>query len=399
MKQGLASFVTFAVTHFNDPRISSAELKDLLLQSISVLVQYKEFIAVFERNEAAIQRMPKALLSAFDNRSWVPVTNILVQLCKGSGFGSSKHVEVFFYFLQKLLLDACVQDEELFSAFLNCLFNTLSWSMTEFSVSIREMQENYQFLGKELNIWINLLSIFSFICILDILQRKCSVIFDLSCNPARVLEFCTREIPQAFLSGVDTNLRRLTELIVFIINQLTSSVDPEFLDLSIRRPSPEKVNGGMILGPLAGIILNLLDASQEADCGDHNDIVNIFASMDCAETVLHGFYLLEYNWAGLVKGVDDISKLKQLETLSSLLICQKESQEFEMMVCAEESNSDNNICCICYACEANAQFVPCSHSPCFGCKTRHVLNCQRYFFCNATVTEAVRTEAEAANIA
>lgn len=67
---------------------------------------------------------------------------------------------------------------------------------------------------------------------------------------------------------------------------------------SIRRPgqSPEKVNAGMILGPLAGIILNLLDASKEAEYGDHHDIVNIFASMDCAETVLRGFYLLEYNW-------------------------------------------------------------------------------------------------------
>lgn len=81
------------VTHFNDPRISSAELRDLLLQSISVLVQYKEFLAAFENNEAATQEMPKALLSAFDNRSWIPVTNILLRLCKGSGFGSSRHGE------------------------------------------------------------------------------------------------------------------------------------------------------------------------------------------------------------------------------------------------------------------------------------------------------------------
>ncbi|KAL3524719.1 hypothetical protein ACH5RR_013091 [Cinchona calisaya] len=375
VKQGLASFVTFIVTHFNDPRISSAELKDLLLQSISVLVQYKEFLAVFEHNEAAIQRMPTALLSAFDNRSWVPVTNILMRLCKGSGFGSSKRGEsssssVVF---QNLLRDACVHDEELFSAFLNRLFNTLSWSMTEFSVSIREMLENYQ--------------------VMEFQQRKCSVVFDLSCNLARVLEFCTREIPQAFLLGADTNLRRLTELIVFILNQLTSAVDPEFLDLSIRRPgqSAEKVNGGMILGPLAGIIFNLLDASKDADYRDHNDIVSVFASMDCAGTVLRGFYLLEYNWAGLVKGADDISKLKQLESLSSLLICQ-ESEGVAKTGCGGETNSDDNICCICYAWEADAQFLPCSHSSCFGCISRHLLNCQRCFFCNATVKE-VRTEA------
>lgn len=53
----------------------------------------------------------------------------------------------------------------------------------------------------------------------------------------------------------------------------------------------------MILAPLAGIILNLLDVSRETD---NNDIVAIFASMDCADTILYGFqYLLEYNWVGI----------------------------------------------------------------------------------------------------
>lgn len=80
-------------THFSDPRISSAELRDLLLQSISVLVQYKEFLAAFESNKAATHSLPTALLSAFDNRSWIPVTNILIRLCKGCGFGFSKHGE------------------------------------------------------------------------------------------------------------------------------------------------------------------------------------------------------------------------------------------------------------------------------------------------------------------
>jgi Kip1 ubiquitination-promoting complex protein 1 len=66
---------------------------------------------------------------------------------------------------------------------------------------------------------------------LEFQQRKCGVIFDLSCNLAKVLEFYTREIPQAFLSGTETNLRRLTELIVFILNHVTSTADAEFFDL------------------------------------------------------------------------------------------------------------------------------------------------------------------------
>lgn len=47
-------------------------------------------------------------------------------------------------FIKRLLREACINDKDLFSAFLNRLFNTLSWTMTEFSVSIREMQEKFQ---------------------------------------------------------------------------------------------------------------------------------------------------------------------------------------------------------------------------------------------------------------
>lgn len=382
IKQGLASFVTFVVTHFGDPRISSAELRDLLLQSISVLVQYKEFLAAFESNQAATHSLPTALLSAFDNRSWIPVTNILIRLCKGCGFGFSKHGEssstssVF----QKLLRDACLNDEELFSAFLNRLFNTLSWAMTEFSVSIREMQEKCQMI--------------------EFQQRKCSVIFDLSSNLARVLEFCTCEIPQAFLSGADTNLRRLVELVVFVLNHLTSVADPEFFELTLRRPgqTPEKVNRGMILAPLVGIILNLLDASVVTDSREQNDIVGIFASMDCSDTLISGFqYLLKFNWAATFKGDVQLTKLRQLEDFSSHLI----SRTVKRVSYEEgetESNNDNNMCCICYTSEADAKFLPCTHVSCFGCINRHLINCERCFFCNATVLEVIQNDAKTCEI-
>ncbi|KAF9609879.1 hypothetical protein IFM89_018964, partial [Coptis chinensis] len=374
IKQGLASFVTFVVTHFNDPRISSADLRDLLLQSMSVLVQYKDYLAAFENNEAAIRCMPRALLSAFDNRSWIPVTNILLRLCKGSGFGLSKHGESSSSDLfQGLLREACLHDKALLSAFLNRLFNTLSWTMTEFSVSVREMQEKYQ--GLELQ------------------QRKCSVVFDLLCNLARVLEFCTREIPQAFLSGSDTNLRRLTELIVFILNHITSAADTEFFDMPIRRQgqSLDKINRAMILSPLVGIILNLIDTSIDLEYGEQNDVVGVFASMECAVTVHCGIqYLLEYNWGGFLKPGDaSFERVGQLEQFLSLLKSSTDSRESVTMGFTVESEEDNQ-CCICYACEADAQFEPCSHRSCFGCISRHLLNCQRCFFCNATVMGVLR---------
>ncbi|KAE9601286.1 putative transcription factor C2H2 family [Lupinus albus] len=368
IKQGLTSFVTFIATHFDDPRISSTDLRDLLLQSISTLVQYREYLVAFESNGAATRRMPKALLSAFDTRSWISVTNILVQFCKGSGFsknGESSSSSVIFH---RLLKEVCMNNERLFSDFLNRLFNTLSWTMTEFSVSIREMQEKYQEI--------------------ELQQRKRCVAFDLSCNLTRILEFCTREIPHAFMSGPETNLRRLTELIVFILNQITSAEDAQFFDLSLGRhdQSSEKVNRGMILSPLVGMILNLLDATNLAECRENNYLVDVFASMDCPSTVHYGFqYLLDYNWDGSFKGEAYLAKYEQLENFLTLLTSHTMAQN-DKVEGVGENDIDDSMCCICCTYKVDALIEPCLHRSCYGCITRHLLNCQRCFFCNIAVT-------------
>lgn len=90
---------------------------------------------------------------------------------------------------------------------------------------------------------------------------------------------------------------------------------PHFLR-SLRRlgQTSEKVNRGMILAPLVGIILNLLDASNMAECQESNDLVDVFASMDCPDTVHSGFqYLLGYNW---VRHCHPLSMQLNLDTYS-----------------------------------------------------------------------------------
>lgn len=205
---------------------------------------------------------------------------------------------------------------------------------------------------------------------------------------------------------------------IFILSKLL----PCFTFRLIRRPGhSEKINSGMILAPLAGIILNLLDASRDMDKGDQNDVVAVFASMDCADTILYGFqYLLEYNWVcinsplfalvsvcfpelilvwqmyqvGLIKGEDYNDQLSKLEKFSNLLICQTELQATERTIRGGEPEIEDGICCICYTNKADTCFTPCSHRSCYGCISRHLLNCQRCFFCNTTVIEIVRLDLE-----
>lgn len=366
LQQGLSSFVTFLVTHFNDPRIANADLRDVLLQSISVLVQYKEYMVAFERNEVAVERMPGALLSAFDNRFWIPVTNILLRLCKGSGFGTSKHGESWSNLFQDLLRKKCYLDEKLFASFLNRLFNTLSWTITEFSVSLKEMREHYQ--------------------VPDLQQRKCTIIFELSCNLARVLEFFTCGMPQAFLCGPETNMIRLTELVVFVLNHTTSTADAELFDNTLKQQgqSLEKINRGMILAPLVGMILNLADKTVSSCHGVQNVLMQTFTNMDCSPEVESNLqYLLEYNWVGVFKGDPSLARLVELECFVENV---KSKSKADRQI-PNSNREDGETCCICYACEIDTLFIPCNHKSCIRCISRHLLNNQRCFFCNSIVSE------------
>lgn len=102
-------------------------------------------------------------------------------------------------------------------------------------------------------------------------------------------------------------------------------------------------------------------------------------------TVLHLFWQ-----AGFSKGNVHFAKLRRLEDFLTCLVSRMGSLDLGSSAFWQESECDDSICCICYTCEADAQFIPCLHKSCFGCITRHLLNCQRCFFCNAIVIEVIK---------
>ena len=298
---GLHSVVRLLVRHFHDDRVVNPDIRDAMLQSISVLLQYREYVDVFEKNDEARDAMVPALLRAFDSRFWIPVSNILLRLCRGAGFGqqhkpetrsdsrngestvgvdadttaeqsdaarsadpsgsgpdaalaralASPQPEGASPLFQRLLVDTCRSDPGLLAEFLDRLFNTLNWTVTEFGVTLKEALEGGSRARQHET---------------RQRRRKCAVMFELSVTLTRVLEFLTKELPEVFLKAQSLDLRRLTETLVFVLGHTTSGPDAALFDRALLAqiaPS-DKVSRAEILAPVAGIVLNLDAASQDA---------------------------------------------------------------------------------------------------------------------------------------
>ncbi|CAI5939602.1 unnamed protein product [Closterium sp. NIES-64] len=162
---------SFLLTRFSDARIPNPDTRDQLLQTLSVLLQLPPFSVALETNKAACTCFMPSLLNAFDQRFWIPVSQLYLH------------------------------HPSLFSPFFNRLFNTLNWTLTEFLVALKEVQDlqqqeeqrwrrnrrQQQQQQQQQQAW-------------ELQQRKCSVMFDLTCNLARLLEVLCEASPEVFLS-------------------------------------------------------------------------------------------------------------------------------------------------------------------------------------------------------
>jgi Kip1 ubiquitination-promoting complex protein 1 len=340
-----------------------------MVQSISVLLQYKEYVEAFEANAEAREGLVRALLRAFDSRFWIPMSNILLRLCRGVGFGQQMRpdaadggkneplsrragtagttgtthattttgtasvrrsgaepalfsetldAETFpdaslasrrtakdqpegaSALFQRRIVDACRGDPALCADFLDKLFNTLNWTITEFGVTLKEALDRRSRSPQHDS---------------RRHRRKCSVMFELSVTLERVLEFLTKELPDVFLRSGSLNLHRLTESLVFVLGHTTVGPDAALFDQALltRLAPSDKVSRAAILAPIAGILLNLDEA--EARAADRAGSVTRTYDVDDgvrdrAEVLHEEMACVESIHAELAKGNCDIAQLE-----------------------------------------------------------------------------------------
>ena len=206
-------------------------------------------------------------------------------------------------------MDTCRSDSGLLAEFLDRLFNTLNWTVTEFGVTLKEALEGASRARQHET---------------RQRRRKCAVMFELSVTLTRVLEFLTKELPEVFLKAQSLDLKRLTETLVFVLGHTTAGPDAALFDRALLAqiaPS-DKVSRAAILAPVAGIVLNLdaasqdaaerlgLQASQNTDGNSASDISGV--ADDETDTDKTAFLCVESIAAELARSNADVAQLEFL---------------------------------------------------------------------------------------
>lgn len=368
---GLISVISFLIKHFTDKRVINPDVRDILLQSLSVLLQYADYVRAFENPSIDQKAFMRSLLQSFDARFWGSISNILLRFWKGTGFGQisvkkDNSSEIF----QKVFRDACLDDLPLLNEFLNIVFNNINWALTEFDIAAKELQK--------------IMNQNRYAIELQQVQRRTNQTFDIAVSLFSMVEFISMEVPEVFLSpSQEMNSIRLAEFLLFALIRTTTGPDSKIIDSLTKIPALDKVNRFNILRPCAGIIIHLFKPHLKKD--DFLSFAKIFAANAGYDPEILKF-LVDFDWK---QGTTDSEKSPDYSRLSLITEfgeeCEKETQITKQKETNMVASSSAEFCSICCSAIIDTQFEPCKHTSCSMCIKRQLLNSEKCFFCNAKV--------------
>jgi len=345
----------------------------------------------------------RCLMSAYDKRTWVHTTWILVRFWRGDGFGFrhatspdlipfgiSDQAGTIRAFTQKpcpsnvykqLMRSLCLEDQALSNDFLNGVLNQLNWAFSEFVGILQEIQQATARLDGQLPETRQL--------------RTCGICFDLTVGLLRVLEMVCSVVPEVFTNwsrpSAELTLTRLFQAVIQILNRVTASYKL-FETLSrLHATDIERQDRYAVLAAVAGVLVTLLhratlerrqlavkklleEPSFQLEsvaflAGNPSEI-----SATNATTPMFSF-----------KKFKEVSGEECLEIENLLQYLSDEHTKVKMK--KQESIDAEVLCTICYALPQAVTFVPCGHASCKPCITRHLMNSKDCFFCKEVVVK------------
>eukprot|EP00210_Caulerpa_lentillifera_P004213 g4018.t1 len=310
---GLQSIFSLLVMHFDNPLILNPQISDSMLQTLAIVFSDKELMRSCERSPDAKTHLIPRLIRAFDSRHWLSVTNIFLSIGKGTGFGHGSTTSGSPVF-REIFQTVGNHDMESLTSFINRLFNTLNWTLTELALALGE--------------WAQILNVMTNYAqenaLLARQSRKASVLFNLAVNLLRLMELVAARVPNVFLIGSRMNIMRVVEVLGYVLSH--TSEGPNSISFNTILNSHLSFSGQdakfrisrlSILAPVAGIMVSLHSNSEASSSRkldlDHSIAKVLAEEVACPINALHSLLTIDWkpSYANISKG-KWIPRLKDL---------------------------------------------------------------------------------------
>ncbi|XP_053210513.1 E3 ubiquitin-protein ligase RNF123-like isoform X2 [Panonychus citri] len=402
----LQQLCVFIASHFGDERIVNADLRESIVQALASLVSNQETLRILESiPQSSRLKMIKSLTAPYENRAWGQSNWILLRLWKGNGFAfkysspsnlafklniPNTNREVFSALsnikpcpspvFQRELTEYLTSNPDISNSFISSIVNQLNWSFSEFIGMLQEIQNNAQRPEK---------------VFVDARQLKiCCTCFDLSISLLRVLEMLASNSHRLLVAAQGNNLitSQLCSTLNQILNRVTVSTGSFEYVIDLDMIGLESINHFPILSAVSGILIALVLKGEPEDCDKAINAIIWDANFQSSSLLfLTGQNL---NSSPRPFRFDDFTEvspqeLAQLHQAVNIILTRSHANEISKTV---DNINEDDLCTICYADKKTATFVPCGHSSCRACISRHFLKHSDCFFCKATLERAILTD-------
>ena len=251
-KAWLLNYARLVVVLISDTRIKSPDLNVTVIAKVKSLLGVPEYLRCIEQDPAICRGMLEVLMLCFNDRFWVPSTDILVRFWAGAGFGGHRTFgRVLKQPLQLLQSEAmrdtfeamCSDSPTTLSTYLNHLINHLNWTVSEFDQMLEEIRR----IGDRADRGG------------DQVFRRCTVTHTLGINLLRLLEgFATAGQAMLFKPDDPTNLVRMVQLLLHLLNRLTGNDQLIDTVLAMGLMPMQHVSKQAFVDPILGTLFTLV---------------------------------------------------------------------------------------------------------------------------------------------
>lgn len=212
-----SELIAFISRHFIDAKIPNPDLKEMYLTRLNFLMQFQQFIEIFERDKYAKTHLIQMLLKSFDKKNMFLVSKNFLRFCKGRGFkeisfaNPETGIEDTYseFYLLKIREQLMIPGDKLNKDFMNTFFNAINDLTTELFVIFKELKNNYN---------------------AQILKRT-RLLFQMVVDMYRILELLTKWVPELFVDKTQIHSSRLLNYIMFVLHSIFVGKIDNYIEL------------------------------------------------------------------------------------------------------------------------------------------------------------------------